>query len=153
MELTLRSILCATLMSLSLSAQMPNVEEGALRAHLAFLADDVLEGRGTGQRGGELAVRYLETQLQVLGLQSANGACFRQRVQLAGVRLDASQSGLRFEGPKGALVPELGPELALGAASAEAALKVDAPLVFVGHGTTAPDGSRELCSDRPAQTP
>ena len=44
-------------------AQAPRLDERTVRAHLAFLADDVLEGRGTGQRGGELAVRYLETQL------------------------------------------------------------------------------------------
>lgn len=42
-------------------AQNP-VREVSLRAQLAFLADDLLEGRGTGQRGGELTVRYLETQ-------------------------------------------------------------------------------------------
>ncbi len=37
----------------------PVVKEAPLRAHLAFLADDLLEGRGTGQRGGDLTVRYL----------------------------------------------------------------------------------------------
>ena len=39
--------------------QQPIVAEAPLRAHLSFLADDLLEGRGTGQRGGDLAVRYL----------------------------------------------------------------------------------------------
>jgi hypothetical protein len=34
-----------------------------------LLADDLLEGRGTGQRGGDLTVRYLETQAAVLGLK------------------------------------------------------------------------------------
>ena len=38
------------------------VLEAPLRAHLAFLSDDLLEGRGTGQRGADLTVRYLETQ-------------------------------------------------------------------------------------------
>jgi Zn-dependent M28 family amino/carboxypeptidase len=143
MTIALRTVLCTALTCLSLGAQAPAVAEGTLRAHLAFLADDVLEGRGTGQRGGELAVRYLETQLQVLGLAPAAGASYRQPVRLAGIRLDAPASGLTFAGPKGTLVPALGAELAMGAAAAEASLAVDAPLVFVGHGITAPDGSRD----------
>jgi hypothetical protein len=117
--------------------------ESVLRAQLSLLADDVFEGRGTGQRGGELAVRYLETQLQVLGLQPANGTSYRQTVKLAGIRLDESASGLTFEGPQGSLAPRLGTELALGAAAAEALLNVDAPLVFVGHGIAGPEGRRD----------
>ena len=31
------------------------ISENALRAHIKFLSDDRLEGRGTGARGGELA--------------------------------------------------------------------------------------------------
>ncbi len=139
----LRSILCATFLSLTLTAQPPGVDEGALRAHLAFLADDVLEGRGTGQRGGELAVRYLEAQLQAMGLTPSKGRSYRQTVRLSGIQLDAARSGLSFEGPKGTLAPALGTELALGAAAAETAFAVDAPLIFVGHGITAPDGSRD----------
>ncbi|WP_285571980.1 M28 family peptidase [Geothrix limicola] len=147
----MRPVICAVLAGLFLMAQVPKqgpkegagVDESALRAHLAFLADEVMEGRGTGQRGGELAVRYLETQLQVLGLIPAQGASYRQSVKLAGVRLDAAASGLRFEGPKGALAPSLGSDLVMGAASAENATAVDAPLVFVGHGITAKDGSRD----------
>jgi Zn-dependent M28 family amino/carboxypeptidase len=142
-EATVRTILCALFLGGVLLAQGPGVDEKALRAHLAFLADDVLEGRGTGQRGGELAVRYLETQLQVMGLQPANGASYRQTVRLAGIRLDSSASGLRFEGASEVLSPELGTDLVMGAGAAEPALAVDAPLVFVGHGITAQDGSRD----------
>jgi hypothetical protein len=143
MEAAMRPILSAILACSALMAQEPKVDEGALRAHLAFLADDVLEGRGTGQRGGELAVRYLETQLQVLGLAPANGVSYRQTVKLSGIRLDAAASGLSFAGPKGTLVPAFGVDFVMGAASAENALAVDAPLVFVGHGITALDGSRD----------
>ena len=80
----MKPILLALLACLTLEAQAPRLDERTVRAHLAFLADDVLEGRGTGQRGGELAVRYLETQLQALGLAPANGASYRQKVALGG---------------------------------------------------------------------
>lgn len=139
----MRSILCALLTCLALVSQESKVEEGALRAHLAFLADDVVEGRGTGQRGGDLAVRYLETQLQVMGLEPANGGSYRQAVRLSGVRLDTTGSTLTFETPKGASQPMLGTDLVMGVAGAEPELVVNAPLLFVGHGITAADGSRD----------
>jgi Zn-dependent M28 family amino/carboxypeptidase len=136
----MKSCLLALLACSMLLGQGPQVEE---RAQLSLLADEVLEGRGTGQRGGELAVRYLETQLQVLGLAPANGTSYRQTVKLSGIRLEEAGSTLSFAGPNGSLSPVLGTEFVLGAAAAEAALAVDAPLVFVGHGIAAPDGSRD----------
>lgn len=139
----MRPTLCALFVCSLLVAQGAKVDEGAIRAHLAFLADEALEGRGTGQRGGELAVRYLETQLRAMGLGPADGASYRQTVRLTGVRLDPAASGLAFATPKGALTPALGADLVAGAAGAEDSLAVDAPLLFVGHGITAPDGSRD----------
>ena len=43
------------------------IRAGALSAHVRFLADDLLEGRGTGTRGHATAARYFATQLQALG--------------------------------------------------------------------------------------
>lgn len=43
----------------------------AVRAHLEFLADDRLEGRGTGTRGFDLAAHYVATQFHAVGLQPA----------------------------------------------------------------------------------
>ena len=137
------SPLAALVLSSVLLAEAPAPEERVLRAHMAFLADDVLEGRGTGQRGGELAVRYLETQLQALGLAPAQGASFRQPVRLMGIRLQEGAPGLTFQGAQGALAPVPGTDIVLGAGAPEAVLTMDAPLVFVGHGITAPDGSRD----------
>lgn len=53
-----------------LVAQDMQLKEPVLRAHLSYLSDDLLEGRGTGQRGGDLAARYLATQAQIIGLQN-----------------------------------------------------------------------------------
>src|SRR2546427_4350954 len=65
------------------------ISENALRAHIKFLADNLLEGRGTGVRGGELAANYLAAQLEALGLKGAglNGS-FLQPVSLVGVKAD-----------------------------------------------------------------
>ena len=130
----MRSAVIAALACTVLCAQAPRAEEAAVKAHMAFLADDLLEGRGTGQRGGDLAVRYLETQLQALGLKPGNGSSYRQTVAVAGLRVDPRRSGLAFTGSHGTVTPEFGAELVFGPAAAQAELPVAAPLVFVGHG-------------------
>jgi Zn-dependent M28 family amino/carboxypeptidase len=47
------------------------VDPKVMRAHLEFLADDALEGRKPGTRGGELAAKYIAAQFTRLGLQPA----------------------------------------------------------------------------------
>jgi hypothetical protein len=49
------------------------IDTMTLRAHTAFLASDLLEGRGTGSRGAEVAALYLEAQCRALGLQPLEG--------------------------------------------------------------------------------
>ncbi|HEX9080966.1 MAG TPA: M28 family peptidase, partial [Holophagaceae bacterium] len=122
-----------------LAAQGPTVAEPPLRAHLAFLADPLLEGRGTGQRGGELAVRYLETQLQVLGLRPVQGTSYRQPVDLVGIRTDPGRSILSFGGGGACATPAFGTDLVYGAGQPTANLRIEAPVVFVGYGIHAPE--------------
>ena len=47
------------------------IEAAGLRAHIRFLADDLLEGRGPGSRGDQLAQLYILCQLEALGIQPA----------------------------------------------------------------------------------
>lgn len=53
------------------SAVARAVSSHALRAHLEFLADDALEGRKPGTRGGELAAKYIAAQFERMGLEPA----------------------------------------------------------------------------------
>src|SRR5256885_7419227 len=78
------------------------INENALRAHIKFLSDDRLEGRGTGARGGELAALYCAEQFEAMGLRGAGpkGSYF-QGVSLVGVKADP-KTELRVSGPKGA---------------------------------------------------
>lgn len=121
-----------------LQAAGPQVQEAPLRAHLAFLADDLLEGRGTGQRGGELTVRYLETQLQALGLAPARGGSYRQPVSLLGLRTRGDQSTLSFLGGGACATPVPGRDIVYGTGQALADQAFDAPVVFAGFGIDAP---------------
>ncbi|MFZ6778188.1 M28 family peptidase [Undibacterium sp. Ji83W] len=121
------------------ATQAQQVQEASLRAHLAFLSDDLLEGRGTGQRGGDLAVRYLETQAAAMGLVPLPGANgYRQTVTLVGSQT-LSNSQLRFETNKTTLSPALGSEIVYGSSNGKADIDFEAPLVFVGYGVRAPE--------------
>ncbi len=42
-----------------------------MKTDLNFLASDLLEGRGTGQRGGDVAAAYIAAQFQIAGLKPA----------------------------------------------------------------------------------
>lgn len=74
------------------------ISEAALRAHIKFLSDDRLEGRGTGAKGGEVAALYVAEQFESMGLKgaAANGS-FWQPVSLVGVKADP-KTELRITG-------------------------------------------------------
>lgn len=138
-------IIAAALAALSLAAQAsgpaPQVSEAAIRAHLAFFADDLLEGRGTGQRGGDLTMLYLRTELARMGLKPANGGSYLQPVKIAGLRTDRAATRLRFVGAGEPVTLAYGPDMVVGTGTTEARIPFDAPLVFVGYGISAPGES------------
>jgi hypothetical protein len=78
-------LLWVGLLAASLGAQT-EITGARIREHVKFLASDLLEGRGVGTRGGELATAYLASQMALAGLEPAgdNGTFF-QRVDLVGV--------------------------------------------------------------------
>ena len=122
------------------ASTLPVVQEAPLRAHLAFLSSDLLEGRGTGQRGADLTVSYLETQALLAGLQPVRGNSFRQSVQIAGVKSLPQDSSLQAVTADGQAVPlAFGPDWVWATGDSVAAHTFDAPLVFVGYGITAPE--------------
>src|SRR6058998_2051290 len=65
---------------------MQKIDPERIRAHVRFLSHDLLEGRGTGQRGGDIAAEYIATQFALYGLKPAgdNGS-YTQRVPMVGV--------------------------------------------------------------------
>jgi hypothetical protein len=52
-------------------AQTDQISGERIRAHVKYLAGDLLEGRGVGTRGGDLAAEYLATQFALLGAKPA----------------------------------------------------------------------------------
>lgn len=131
------ALLAQCLAALPVQAGTP--DPARLQAHMSFLADDLLEGRETGTRGYDIAAQYVAAQFRQLGLKPAGDpGSFLQRVPLKGGTVVPNAAVLELQRPAGteALVSLrdflMGPRL-----SADRA-EVTAPLVFVGHGVTAP---------------
>src|SRR5579862_283556 len=67
-------------------AAMQKIDAERIRAHVRFLADDLLEGRGTGQRGGDIAAQYIASEFALYGLKPAgDNGTFMQKVPLVGI--------------------------------------------------------------------
>ncbi|HZU54005.1 MAG TPA: M28 family peptidase [Holophagaceae bacterium] len=138
--------LAAALAAMSLAAQAPahsgakapGISERAIRAHLALLSDDLMEGRGTGQRGGDLTMLYLRTELARMGLKPANGNSYLQPVKIAGLRTDRAATQLSFTGGAEPITLTYGSEMVVGTGMTQPRIAFDAPLVFVGYGISAP---------------
>jgi Zn-dependent M28 family amino/carboxypeptidase len=141
----------AILAALVVAALVPNVvsqqkkslpvaiNENAVRAHIKYLSDDLLEGRGPGTRGGELAARYIATQLEALGLKGAGaGGSFYQPVSLVGVKADP-QTTLDVSAKDKKEAFKFADEFVAftGAQTDQVALASE--LVFVGYGIDAPE--------------
>src|SRR5687768_16180769 len=61
------------------SSTAPEFSTERFRSHVAFLSDDLLEGREAGERGYEIAARYVATNFAGLGLKPAvNGSWYQE---------------------------------------------------------------------------
>jgi Zn-dependent M28 family amino/carboxypeptidase len=119
-------------------AAMETIDPEHIRWHVRFLSHDLLEGRGTGQRGGEIAAEYIATQFAEYGLKPAgdNGS-YLQKVPLVGI---TTLPQTRFTlAPKEGAAMSLKPldEYVAYDQTQQAESDVDANIVFVGYGIEA----------------
>ncbi|MFZ0861793.1 MAG: M28 family peptidase [Candidatus Sulfotelmatobacter sp.] len=111
-----------------------------IRWHVRYLSHDLLEGRGTGQRGGDIAAEYMATQFAEYGLKPAGDhGTYMQKVPLVGITtLPETQFSLV---PKQGEAMNLKPldEYVAYDQTQQAQSEVDADIVFVGYGIEAPE--------------
>lgn len=122
------------------AAAMRGINAEHIRAQVRFLSDDLLEGRGTGARGGDIAARYIATQFALDGLKPAgdNGG-YLQKIQFTGVQtLPATKVALQ-PGHGATLDLKLGEDYVTNNQTQTADVDIDAPIVFVGYGIEAPE--------------
>lgn len=108
----------------------------SFRAHVAFLADDLLEGRGIGTQGHEIAANYIAQHFARLGLQPAgdNGTWF-QRVNFAESRFASERETAVIETAVGKTITlENGIGLVLAPGDIAGPESISGEMVFVGFG-------------------
>lgn len=116
------------------------ISDAALRAHIRFLADDLLEGRGPGTRGDQLAQRYIATQFEALGLKPAAGnGSWYQPVPLVGTKTHPPAT-ITFRHGDDSLELKYSKDFMANAGRPADRLGFrDAEVVFVGYGIVAPE--------------
>ncbi|HEV2079075.1 MAG TPA: peptidase M28, partial [Allosphingosinicella sp.] len=129
--------LAAVSLSAAAAAQVSGAPEftvDAFRSHVTFLADDLLEGRNTGERGHEIAARYVATQLAGLGVKPAVNGDWYQRVPFVEFELSDAPARVTIGGKTFAHKSDV----LIGASPFTDRTSVEAPVVFVGYGLDVP---------------
>ena len=128
------------LVALVAAAQINDIAGERIRAHVKFLSSDLLEGRGTGQRGGEIAAAYIATQFALYGLKPAgDDGSYLQKVPMMGIATLPESTY--------SLIPAKGDPISLSNKEAIVAMDetgdtstmIDSPIVWIGYGIDAPE--------------
>jgi hypothetical protein len=125
----------------NVDAALAHIRPEAIRAHMRFLADDLLEGRGTGTRGYELAAKYVAARFEALGLApGGTGDSYFQTVPMRRATTIASQSSLVLIRDGKRTEMKQGEDFLLSGSTLPLEdSQVTAPLVFAGFGLRAPE--------------
>ena len=122
-------------------AAAAQIDPEKIRAHVRFLSLDLLEGRGPGTRGAELAAEYIATQFALAGVEPAgDSGTYFQKVPLLAVHTIEDKTKFSFV-PAAGQAADLayGTEIVSKAQTGQATADFDAPIVFVGYGIHAPE--------------
>ncbi len=145
-----RLVLSVVLVSTSLGAQgVPpavkkaeaSIDGEKIRAHVRFLSDDLLEGRGPGLRGSEIAAKYMATQFALYGLKPAgDDGTYLQQINFVGMKVVPAETRFALEpGKGGAMALKYGDDYTVSNQTLTRSVEINAPIVFVGYGVTAPE--------------
>lgn len=126
-------------------AAIARLSERVLLADIRFLSDDLLEGRAPASSGDDLAMRYVTSRFEGLGLrpmgdmQSGGERSWIQRVPLVGLRTRVMEAPV-LRGKGGTLRLDAGQDVVVAPGGQGTRAKLDgASLVFVGYGIVAPE--------------
>lgn len=113
-----------------------------VRAHVTFLADDLLEGRATGSRGHELAGTYVAAQFAAIGLvPGGSDGTYRQPLDLVESTRNYPAARFAIRGAEEEAEVELEPlsDFLAAPLSGVESVEVSGPAVFAGFGVHAPE--------------
>ncbi len=106
----------------------------AIRAHMTFLASDLLEGRGTGTRGYRIAAEYVAAQYGLMGIESSF-----QEVPLRETVAGASSTIRFMRAGEAPVTLRIFSDFVSSGDPLSADKVVEGDLVFAGYGISAPE--------------
>jgi Tol biopolymer transport system component len=129
--------------SLLSSTPAAEITQADLRAQVAYLASDALEGRATGSKGAQLAADYIAEQFKLAGLKTAgtNPTVFQSFIFNAGARVLTNANVLTVSGENMAAVFAVEKDFRPLAFTANA--EAEGEVVFVGYGLSVPGKAGE----------
>lgn len=133
--------LCGQAVPAAVKSAESTISADRIRAHVRFLADDLLEGRYPGLRGGELAAKYIATQFALDGLEpGGDNGSYLQQVKFVGMKAVPAATRYMLQPGSGAAIPLIyGDDYTVSDQKLHASADIDAPIVFVGYGVKAPE--------------
>src|ERR1700730_2018506 len=122
------------------TAPSAGIDAEKIRAHVKFLSSDLLEGRGMGQRGSDIAAEYIATLFALDGLKPAGdqGTYFQEVPMVSVTTLPDTTLSLVPKNGEPLQLKNLDDFVIHNETQKEVA-DIDAPIVFVGYGITAPE--------------
>jgi Zn-dependent M28 family amino/carboxypeptidase len=132
----------------AVKAAEASIDPEKIRAHVKFLADDLLEGRGPGLRGSEIAAQYIATQFALYGLKpGGDNGSYLQQINMVGMNAIPAKTTMSLvpkkpEGPSidlHSIDLKYGDDYTVSNRTLTPTVDIDAPIVFVGYGITAPE--------------
>lgn len=135
-----RTMVTASRLSGAAFPAMQTIDPERIRAHVRFLADDLLEGRGTGQRGGDIAAQYIATQFALYGLKPAgDDGTYLQKVPMVGVTTQPESTFSLLPNNGQAMNLKLMDEYVTSNQTQQPQSAIDAEIIYVGYGIEAPE--------------
>ena len=119
----------------STQVSYPQVNENNIKAHIAFLADDTLEGRDTGSNGYQIAANYVTSYFKQYGLtpMGEHGG-FEQEVTFRKAQLVENSPAMTIAAPSGEHTVVFKEQFLASGSALEVDSSVTAETVFVGYG-------------------
>jgi len=120
-------------------AAMQKIDPERIRAHVRYLSHDLLEGRGTGQRGGDIAAEYIATQFALYNLKpAADNGTYLQKVPMVGIT-SAPETTFSLVTANGTMDLKVLDQYVAYDQTQQPQSEVNADIVYVGYGIEAPE--------------
>ncbi|MBI2682167.1 MAG: M28 family peptidase [Acidobacteriales bacterium] len=121
-------------------AAMKAVNVENIRQQDKFISSDLFEGRGTGQRGGDLAAEYIATQFAIYGLKpGGDNGTYLQKVPLVGLTTLPETKFTLVTAKGEPLTLKFKDDYVANNETLTDRADIDTDIVFVGYGIQAPE--------------